>query len=116
MAKADRPGGRGGRLNSGHPPEKQREIAKLPRKLPEIKDVAAEVLGADDGSGLTIAQKIFEAHAKKAIEGDKASADLVFGYAYGKPTQRTEHSGNDGGPLALTLLVQPVAVDLQTDD
>lgn len=37
-------------------------------------------------------------HAK-AIDGNEKAAALLLAYAYGKPTERVEHSNPDGSPL-----------------
>lgn len=39
-----------------------------------------------------------------AIEGNERAAGLLLSYAYGKPTEKHEHSNPDGSPL-----LQPVA-------
>jgi len=33
-----------------------------------------------------------------------SAASLLFGYAYGKPTEKHEHSGEDGGPITLKVV------------
>lgn len=35
----------------------------------------------------------------KALEGNEKAAALLLSYAYGKPTERVEHSNPDGSPL-----------------
>lgn len=44
-----------------------------------------------------------KAHAKlKAAmnKGERWAIEMYFGYMYGKPRQRTELTGKDGGPIA----------------
>lgn len=114
MAKLDRPGRNGGRLNSGLPPEQAAEGGKATRKLPELKEITASALSEDKG-GITAAEKILQAHIKQAQAGDVASANFVFGYAYGKPLQRQEVSGADGQPLSIVVQVTPPDVTPNTD-
>ena len=44
---------------------------------------------------------------QKALEGNEKAAALLLSYAYGKPTERVEHSNPDG-----TALLSPVAAAL----
>jgi len=44
------------------------------------------------------------AHNGKRRDADRiAAAELVLAYGYGKPTQRSEFSGPDGGPVPVTV-------------
>lgn len=38
-----------------------------------------------------------------ALNGDKAWADWLSHNGYGKPKERLEHTGGDGGPIAMTI-------------
>lgn len=61
-----------------------------PRKLPEIDDLLAEVLGEEEGDE---AREILHALLKKAKRGDVRAAEVLLDRAYGKAkqdiTQRT---------------------------
>ena len=41
--------------------------------------------------------------AERAAKGDLRSAQFLFEYAYGKPKERREVTGADGGPVAFTI-------------
>jgi D-serine dehydratase len=40
--------------------------------------------------------------AKAAV----SAATLLFGYTFGKPTERHEHAGKDGGPITLHIVYE----------
>lgn len=47
--------------------------------------------------------------AKIAMSGDDAkaavsAASLLLGYTFGKPTEKHEHGGKDGGPIVLKVV------------
>lgn len=44
-------------------------------------------------------EKVIRALHSKALEGNEKAAALLLAYAYGKPTERFEHSNPDGTPL-----------------
>lgn len=56
-----------------------------PRKLPEIDDLLAEVLGEEQGNE---ARGIIEALLKKAKRGDVRAAEVLLDRAYGKAKQQ----------------------------
>lgn len=98
-----RPGRNGGTLQTGFKnSEEAANAARAKKQLPELKEITANALSEEKG-GITAAEKILQAHIKQAQAGDVASANFVFGYAYGKPTQRMEHTGEDGGAISFTL-------------
>ena len=114
-----RPGRNGGTLQTGFKSsEEAAKAARAKKQLPELKEIAASALSEEKG-GITAAEKILQAHIKQAQAGDVASANFVFGYAYGKPTQRTEVTGADGGAISFTLAPadpeQLAGLDIQTD-
>ena len=41
---------------------------------------------------------------KQAKKGNVQAAALLLAYAYGKPTEKHEHAGADGGPLVLKIV------------
>jgi len=82
-----------------------------PRKAPEIADAIDEMLAEKET--LTA---ILKQHVRQAKAGDHRSTDLLLSYRYGKPKQSIEHTGEDGQPIAYTVVVQPPGnVELNTD-
>lgn len=55
-----------------------------PKKIPEIDDLLADVLGNEDGTG---AKEILEALLREARKGNVRAAEVLLDRAYGKPTQ-----------------------------
>ena len=118
MAKLDRQGRNKGQLNSGVTPEQAAAGGKAKRKLPDLKEACANALG-EEQKGLTALDAILRVHLKKAIGGDAKSTEILLSYAYGKPTQRMEHMGEDGGAISFTLAAadpaQLAGLDIQTN-
>ena len=44
-------------------------------------------------------EDVIKALHAKAVDGNDKAAALLLSYAYGKPTERIEHSNPDGSPL-----------------
>jgi hypothetical protein len=44
--------------------------------------------------------------ANRAAAGDIESIKLLMAYTYGKPTEKHELSGKDGGPISTTFVIQ----------
>lgn len=42
--------------------------------------------------------------AQRATKGDLESIKLLMAYTFGKPTERVEHSGKDGGAIPITVV------------
>lgn len=42
--------------------------------------------------------------ASRASKGDLESIKLLLAYTFGKPTERVEHSGKDGGAIPITVV------------
>lgn len=42
--------------------------------------------------------------AKKAQSGDMESTKLLLSYAYGKPVEKKEHSGNPNAPMTIRVV------------
>jgi hypothetical protein len=57
-----------------------------PRKIPELKELLANVLG-DEKEGKTAAEAILIGLRAKAIRGDVRAAELLLDRAYGKVPQ-----------------------------
>jgi hypothetical protein len=79
-----------------------------PKKLPEIDDLLADVLGKDVGNGLIMAEKILLAIAKKAAAGDVRAAEVLMDRAYGRPKQSMEI---DGSQVLLPPIIQLLPPD-----
>ena len=68
--------------------------AGRPKKLPEIKELFAVVLGEMEG-GMTRAEQIIRKLVGKAVGGDIHAATFIFSYAYAKPRDNTDiNAGN----------------------
>lgn len=59
-----------------------------PRKLPEIDDLLAEVLGEEQGNE---AREILQALLKRAKKGDVRAAEVLLDRAYGKAKQEVKN-------------------------
>ncbi len=64
-----------------------------PRKLPELRDLLANVLG-DEKDGKSAAEAILMALRAKATKGDVRAAELLLDRAYGKAAMNIEIEGN----------------------
>lgn len=65
--------------------------AGKPKKLPEIDDLLAEVLGEEDGK--STARDILIALAVRAKKGDTRAAEVLLDRAYGKIKEKIEVTG-----------------------
>jgi hypothetical protein len=82
--------GHGGkRLNAGRKTEKD---------IHSLQQVLDEALSHEERV------EIFRVMGSRARSGDSNAARVVLGYLYGTPLQRTEISGADGAPLAITII------------
>lgn len=63
-----------------------------PKKLPHLETLLAEILG-EEKDGKTAAMAILSALRSKASKGDVRAAEVLMDRAWGKVTQKTEHSG-----------------------
>lgn len=62
-----------------------------PKKLPDLEVIMAAVL-ADESGGITAAEQIIKALHKAAIKGNVRAAELLLDRAYGKITQKIDHT------------------------
>lgn len=62
-----------------------------PRKLPDLEDLLAEVLGEDE-EGKVQAKAILTALYKKAVRGDVRAAKELLDRGYGQPKQTIQNS------------------------
>ena len=82
--------------------------AGRPKKLPELRELLANVLG-DEKDGKTAAEAILMALRAKATKGDVRAAELLLDRAYGKPKQDIEMSAN------LTTVIMPKSIKEDKD-
>jgi hypothetical protein len=94
-----RPGRNGGSLKSGNVKSPGR-----PKKLPELRELLANVLG-DEKDGKTAAEAILMALRAKAAKGDVRAAELLLDRAYGKPKQDVDLSGS----MVTVIKPKPIA-------
>lgn len=65
-----------------------------------IDEVLAELLGAKNSAD---AKRIAKALIRNAASGDSKAAKLIAERTQGKPLQKVEVTGNDGGPVSLVI-------------
>lgn len=77
------------------------------KKLPEIDDLLAEVLGEDptDPDAKSEAKAVLQKMIETAKAGNVQAQIAVLDRAYGKPKQAVEHSGPDKGPINIKTWV-----------
>lgn len=64
-----------------------------PKKLPELDELIADVLG-DESSGESAAKQILTALYKKAVKGDIRAAEVLLNRGYGLPKQTVHNTGS----------------------
>jgi hypothetical protein len=62
-----------------------------PKKLPELDQLMADVLGEENGE--VWAEKILKALRRKAAAGDIRAAEVLLNRGYGMPKQKIELDG-----------------------
>ena len=80
-----------------------------PRKLPELRDLLANVLG-DEKDGKSAAEAILMALRAKATKGDVRAAELLLDRAYGKPKQDIDIQAN------IATVIRPTAISKKGND
>ena len=87
--------------------ENQPENPGRKKKLPEIDDLLAEVLGEDpaDPERQSEAKSVLKKLIEVANKGNVQAQIAVLDRAYGKPKQAVEHSGPDKGPINIKTWV-----------
>jgi len=85
--KKKQPGRNGGTLNVGGP----NPGAGRPR-IPSLKKMMDEVMGAKE-DGIDPMTEVAKKLREMAKKGNIHAIRLILEYAYGRPTQRMEHSG-----------------------
>lgn len=81
--------------------------AGRPKKLPQIDDLLAEVLGGDpdDPGNYSEAKEVLQAMLTAAKKGNVQAQTAILDRAYGKAKQAIEHSGPDGGPIQQKTII-----------
>jgi hypothetical protein len=80
-----------------------------PRKLPELRDLLANVLG-DEKDGKSAAEAILMALRAKATKGDVRAAELLLDRAYGKAKQDIDIQAN------IATVIRPTAISKKGND
>lgn len=78
-----------------------------PRKVPELDNLLADVLGAETPDGKTAAREILEEIVKAAKRGNLKAAEMLLDRAYGKPKAALEMTGRAGGTIVFRNYVLP---------
>ena len=80
-----------------------------PRKLPELRELLANVLG-DEKDGKSAAEAILMALRAKATKGDVRAAELLLDRAYGKAKQDIDIQAN------IATVIRPTAISKKGND
>jgi len=83
--------------------------AGRPKKLPELRELLANVLG-DEKDGRSAAEAILMALRAKATKGDVRAAELLLDRAYGKPKQDIDIEAN------IATVIMPVPVGKRSNN
>jgi hypothetical protein len=84
-------------------------VAGRPKKLPELRELLANVLG-DEKDGKSAAEAILMALRAKATKGDVRAAELLLDRAYGKPKQDIDIEAN------IATVIMPVPVGKRSNN
>lgn len=49
-------------------------------------------------------RQVVEALHEQAAKGNVPAAQLLLAYAFGKPTEKHEHAGSNGGPITVRVV------------
>lgn len=72
-----------------------------PRKLPDLQELLADVLGQQTKEGMTAGEEILRAMHARAKKGDVRAAELLLDRAYGKPKQTVDNNITAVEPLVI---------------
>lgn len=115
MAKVDRDGRNGGKLNTGG----KNPGAGRPKKLPELNALIADVLG-EEKDGISAAEAILKKLRQMATSGNLKAAEMLLDRGYGKPKATTDVTTNgesiNGGLLALPVEKQAEVLRIINQD
>lgn len=91
-----REGRNGGKLKTGG-----NNGGGRPRKLPDLQELLADVLGQQTKEGMTAGEEILRAMHARAKKGDVRAAELLLDRAYGKPKQTVDNNITAVEPLVI---------------
>lgn len=83
--------------------------------MPEVEEVMTEIM-ADEKDGVTATEAVFRKLRAMALQGNMRAMELLLAYAYGKPKQRTEITGFDGGPIQTEVKAWVIEIPPDTGD
>jgi hypothetical protein len=84
-----------------------------PKKLPNLTELLANVLGEENKDGITAAEAILMRLRADASKGNIRAAQLILEHAYGKPKQQMDI--NTTGEQKLEVRVKITKDDLTSD-
>lgn len=84
-----------------------------PKKLPQIDDLLAEVLGSDpdDPGNYSEAKEVLKAMLAAAKKGNVQAQQAILDRAYGKAKQAIEHTGKDGAEIQIKNIIIEIPDD-----
>lgn len=85
-----------------------------PKKGRALSDLLRTAGNKSHGEGITRKRALAEKIWEMALDGDLSAARLIYEYVDGKPKQRHEHAGNDGGAIQHTIT--EVVVEMPPDE
>ena len=107
------PGRNGGTLNRLSKGETANPNGR-PKKLPELDVLLADVLGAEDETGMrSEAREVLNALLKQAKKGNVNAATAILNRAYGMPVQRTENKNYDIAVSAPDIITPDKIAELE---
>lgn len=69
--------------------------AGAPRKLPNLDKLLANVLGKEDGNGITDGEKILAKLSEQAQNGNVRASEIILDRGWGKPKQFVENTNTN---------------------
>lgn len=82
---------KGNKIGNRFRSDKQPVENGRPKKLPNLEKILANVLGKEDDSGITEAQKIIEKLVDQGQKGNVRASEILFDRGWGKPKQFVEN-------------------------
>ena len=81
--------------------------------MPQIDELLSEVLGSepDDPANYSEAKEVLKAMLLAAKKGNVQAQVAILDRAYGKPKQGIEHTGKDGGEIAIKTITIEIPDD-----
>lgn len=95
---------------SGNPDGRPKGAISLSTRIQRIlegdevlPDAIAETIAKVVGGSKKPLDAVIIAGLLQALQGDKGWAEWLSNNGYGKPKERVEHTGDEGGPINLTV-------------